>query len=136
MSVSIQDQNTLASPVTPLAFLKLVDLAEDIRDPGSFLGMLEWCEDVPFDVKIALAVHAITGITSFAATFAPEISKEQMTRNILLGNGFAEFIQISDTLPAVALGILNSGRRILGFDQERTALDSLPFVTIPVERVA
>ena len=136
MSHIITDSNPNTSPVTPLAFVKLVDLADDLRDPGSFLAMLEYCDDLPFDVKIALAVHAVTGITSFAATFAPEISKEQMARNILIGHGFAEFVKISDTLPEVALGILNSGRHILGFDQERTVLNSLPFVTIPVERVA
>ena len=59
-----------------------------------------------------------------------------MTRDILIEHGFTEFVKISDNLPDVALGILNSGRRILGFDQERTTLESLPFVTIPVERVA
>ena len=136
MSVSIQSKNTVINPATPLAFVKLIDLADDIRNPGTFFEMLVFCEDVPYDIKVAFAVHVAEGLAEFIIPFLIGPTVNQIVREILTDHGFADFVEMADTVPATALEILNSGRRLLGFDKRPTDVESLPFATVTKEQVA
>jgi hypothetical protein len=136
MSVSIQPENHRSTPASALGFISLIDLADDVSNPSTFFEMLGYCEDVPFDIKVAFAVYAAEGLASFILKLTPGANALDLTRTILQNEGFSEFVEMADTMPTTALSILNSGRRLLGFDHQVNTLQSLPFQVLAKEQVA
>jgi hypothetical protein len=136
MSNSITARNTSKTPVTALEFISMIDDADLLRYTDTFFQSLNFCEDVSFDIKVAFAVYVAEGLASFILKLTPGANALDITRNILQNEGFSEFVEMADTMPTTALRILNSGRRLLGFDHQVNTLQSLPFQVLAPERVA